>query len=309
MCADSGKWQAQKEKIADEIGEITSIWYCGVRNRNIGIQNGITNWRDPECVSSNIGMSGIRASIVDSILDINRQDVDKIRPKKIRNNMFKWKTSGNEIFVDFETMCDIFSPFSDIPEQKKTDMIFMIGVWYKQKQSTWTYKRFTCNKATYEEEYRIMDEFNEFLKEYDKPKIWYWCAENKFWSMAENRQFDRACQEGDHERMDHISKIWDLNNWADMCELFKHEPIVIKDCFKFGLKPIAKAMYKHNLISTKLESDCSSGMSAMILAHKCYQTNINPKDCRIMKDIAQYNKFDVKVLYDIISYLRKNHIK
>lgn len=308
MCADAGKWQAQKEKIADELGEITSIWYCGVRNRNIGIQNGITSWRDPKCVSSNIGMSGIRGSIVDNILDINRQDVDKIRPKKIRNNMFNWKTTGNEIFVDFETMCDIFSPFSDLPEQKKTDMIFMIGVWYKTTTSSWKYKRFTCNKATYEEEYRIMDEFNEFLKEYSNPKIWYWCAENKFWNMAKNRQLDCAIAEGDQERMDHISDNWDLNNWADMCELFKHEPIVIKDCFKFGLKPIAKAMYKHGLISTKLESECSSGMSAMILAYRCYQTNTNPKDCGIMKDIAQYNKFDVQVLHDILSYLRKNHI-
>ena len=309
MCTDSGKWQAQKEKIADEIGEITSIWYCGIRNRNIAIQNGITSWRDPTCVSSNIGMSGIRASIIDNILNINRQNVDKIRPKKIINNMFNWKTDENEIFVDFETMSDIFSPFSELPEQKKTDMIFMIGVWYKQKKSfDWVYKRFTCNKATYEEEYNIMEDFNEFLKEYNKPKIWYWCAENKFWRMAENRQFERARLERDQSRMDNISHNWDLKNWADMCEIFKKEPIVIKDCFKFGLKSIAKAMYNHGLISTKIESDCSSGMSAMIRAHKCYQTNTNPTDCEIMKDIAQYNKFDVQVLHDILSYIRKNHI-
>ena len=309
MCNDSGKWQVQKEKIADDIGEITKVWYCGVKHRNIAIKNGITSWRDPACVSSNLGIKGIRAPIIDNILDINRQSIDKIRPKKIINDMFNWKNPVNEIFVDFETICDIFSPFSELPEQKKTDIIFMIGIWYKDKDSSqWVYKRFTCNKATYEEEYLIMDEFNEFLKEYNNPKIWYWCAENSFWKKAENRQFDYATEQGNKEKINRISTGWIINDWADMCKLFKNTPIVIKDCFKFGLKPISKAMYNNGLINTKLESECSSGMSAMILAHKCYQTNDNPIDCEIMKDIAKYNKFDTKVLHDILTYLRINHI-
>ena len=94
-----------------------------------------------------------------------------------------------------------------------------------------------------------------------------------------------------------------------MCELFKQEPIVIKDCFKFGLKPIAKAMYKHGLIHTKLESECSSGMTAMVKAWNCYKDsdNSNPSTCSVMQDIAKYNKFDVSVLEDILTYLRKNH--
>jgi hypothetical protein len=315
MCHDSGKWQAQKEKIAEDIGEITSIWYCGVKNRNIGIQAGITSWKHPKCVSANIGVRGLRAPIIDSIIDINRQTIDKIRPQNIKNNLFNWKYTENEIFVDFETMCDIFSPFSELPEQKKTDMIFMIGVWYKHKQTgnnnsrptRWTYKRFTSNKATYEEEYRIMNEFNEFLKEYNNPKIWFWCAENRFWKTAENRQFDRASEEGNKEKMDHISNNWSIDNWSDMCELFKKEPIVIKDCFKFGLKPIAKAMHKHGLISTKLESECSSGMSAMVKAWRCYNESESPATCPVMQDIAKYNRFDVCVLEDILTYLRKNH--
>ena len=93
-----------------------------------------------------------------------------------------------------------------------------------------------------------------------------------------------------------------------MCELFKHGPIVIKDCFKFGLKHVAKAMKKHNLIKTELESDCSSGMTAMVKAWKCYDESSDPVNCLVMQDIAKYNKFDVCVLEDILTYLRKNHI-
>lgn len=304
MCHDSGKWEKQKEKISENIGEITNIWYCSTKHRNIAISNGITSWRDPRCTSENIGIQGLRAPVIDSILDINRQHTDKIRPKKIVNNVFDWKTTGNEMFVDFETLSDIFSPLSDLPKQKHTDMIFMIGIWYKHSNQ-WTYKRFTCNKPTYEEEYRIMDEFVTFVKEHGDPRLWYWHAENIFWCKSESRQFNLAS--GDEKKTHRISDDWKLDKWTDMCEIFKHEPIVIKGCFKFGLKPIARAMYKHKLITTTLESDCTSGMTAMIKAWKCYNDFPDPVSCPVMQDIAKYNKFDVKVLEDILTYLRKNH--
>jgi len=240
MCHDSGKWQQAKENIATDIGEISTIWNCGVKHRNIGINNSITSWHDFNCTSENIGIRGLRAPIIDSILDINRQNTDKIRPKRIKNNMFKWKKECNEMFVDFETLSDIFGSFSDLPTQKQTDMIFMIGIWYKPKvsQKKWVYKRFTCNKETYEEEYRIMDEFAIFIKEHGNPKLWYWFAENRFWNHSENRQVDLAIK--DENKTNNISDNWQLHNWADMYELFKNEPIVVKDCFKFGLNRLLK---------------------------------------------------------------------
>ena len=43
MCVDSRHWNTEKEKIADDIGEMTNIWYIGVKNRNSAIQKGITS--------------------------------------------------------------------------------------------------------------------------------------------------------------------------------------------------------------------------------------------------------------------------
>jgi hypothetical protein len=304
MCYDSGKWQQYKEKIADDIGEITKIWYCGIKHRNTAIKNGIKNWRDPACNSKNIGMGGSRGHIIDSILNINRQNIDKIRPKKIKSNMFLWRNEVPEIFVDFETLSDIFSPLNELPFQKQTNMIFMIGIWYKEyNEKKWVYKRFTCKTSTIDEELRIMKEFNSFVEEKNCPKIWYWCAEKSFWNNAYNRQIILAPNQYDKDMLSDFQ----IYNWVDMCELFKNEPIVIKDCFKFGLKPISKAMYKHGLITTKLKSDCTSGMTAMVNAYKCYDNCIDPPNCTTMNDIAKYNKFDVSVLEDILTYLRKNH--
>jgi hypothetical protein len=93
-----------------------------------------------------------------------------------------------------------------------------------------------------------------------------------------------------------------------MAHIFKQEPIVIKGCFKFGLKAIASAMKDNGLINTEMDSVCNSGMNAMITAYKYYCEKLeNNSDPDIMKDIEKYNRFDCQVLYDIISYLRKNH--
>ena len=176
MCCDSGKWQSHKHTIADDIGEISNIWYCGVKQRNIGLSKGISSWKDVRCVSKNIGVFGQRAPIIDAILNINRQDTVKIIPNNIKNNISNWKSSCNEIFIDFETLSDIFCSFEELPLQRPTDMIFMIGVYWK-RNTQWEYKSFICKKPTFDEEYRIMSEFKTFVNKQQNPKLWYWCAE------------------------------------------------------------------------------------------------------------------------------------
>lgn len=303
MCVDSGYWNNEKVKIADNIGEITSIWNIGVKNRNIAIKKGITSWRDVNCNTRIMNLNGSRACIIDAIMDINRQNVDKIRPVIIKSNMYDWKREDNELYVDFETLSDIFTDFNELPDQSCTGMIFMIGVGWSEN-GIWNYKNYICRKPTYEEEYRIMDEFANFVFERGNPKIYYWCAESRFWNCAENRQFNLA----NIEIKNHISNNWKFRGWSDLYKLFQSEPIVIKDCFKFGLKAIAKAMRKHDMISAHNDSVCEDGMSAMINAWKIYRDSENPINSDTMKDISKYNEWDVKVLWEIITYLRTNHV-
>ena len=95
-----------------------------------------------------------------------------------------------------------------------------------------------------------------------------------------------------------------------MYQIFTNEPIVIKDCFNFGLKNIAKTMKKHGLINTTLNTECNCGVSAMILAHNFYERTDKTSGVtnnETMKQIIDYNKFDVEVLYDILNYLRTKH--
>jgi len=289
MCVDSGIWNKEKENIADRLGDITSIWNCGVNNRNFALLNGIKSWRDPYCTSSNIGMNGKKAPIVDKILSINRQNKDKIWPKRLKTDISK---IGEEMFVDFETLSDVFSDFSNLPNQTPMGMIFMIGVGFIEN-GRWVYKSFTCTKPTYEEEYRIMNEFSELVKKRNNPQLHYWHAEKSFWNSAESRQIN----------LDNCKYF----QWTDLCSLFKSEPIVLKGCFKFGLKSIAKTMREHKMITSSNNSDCDSGMTATVKAWGCYQKTDKPFDSKELKDIEKYNEFDCRVLWDIIEYLRINH--
>ena len=305
MCVDSGsQWNAEKEKIADAIKDITIIWNCSITHRNTAIEKGINSWDNKKCTSETLGMRGIRAPIVDAILDINRQNKDLVRPKKIETNLHNWKEKGSEVFVDFETLSDIFSDFSELPKQEPVDMIFMIGVGWEEK-GEWVQKTLTCNSASREEEYRIMNEFAEMMRKMNSPRMFFWNADKRFWKTAENRQFDFA--QKDLKRQKRIDIKWDLSEWCDLCELFQQEPIVIKGCFKFGLKAIANALRMHGKISARIESNCDSGKKAMIDAWKCYQENTDPVNSDVMKDITLYNKFDCQALWEILSYLRKEH--
>jgi hypothetical protein len=66
-------------------------------------------------------------------------------------------------------------------------------------------------------------------------------------------------------------------------------------------------MQKHGMIKGTLDSSCDNGMSAMINAWKVYQSDKDVDASEKMKDIMKYNEFDCKVLWEILSYLRKNH--
>ena len=62
------------------------------------------------------------------------------------------------------------------------------------------------------------------------------------------------------------------------------------------------------MISTSLDTNCTSGMIAMLNAWKYYKTTNERRDETIMNDIILYNQFDCKVLYEILEYMRINMV-
>ena len=284
------KWDFEKKNISNEIGEITSVWNCGIRNRKKAFSHKIKSFYNPKCNSNTLGLKGKKGKIVDNILNINRQEEYIILPEKIKNNFGDWKNKkSNEFFVDFETLIDIFD-LSVLYEYVSNNLIFMIGVSWIEDNNI-IYKNFVCKEKSENEEIRIIKEFLSFIRKDGEPHIFFWSAEDKFWKNIQKK----------------YSKL-DLNfnlEWIDMMKIFISEPIVIKDCLDFKLKNIASCMFKHGLINTKIESDCKNGMSVLINAYNEYnKIDFNIDNNNIIKDIILYNKFDCNVICDILKYLR-----
>ena len=304
MCRDNNKWNTTKRKIAQNLGEITDVWMCGVKNREIAFSKGIKDWKNPRATSSTFGIEGVRGSIINKMLKINRQDEIKVSPSSISENIMKWKNVENEAFVDFETFSDIFSENNtDVSIQPRGNLIYQIGIGYNE--NGWKYKYFICHQPTKDEEFRIMKEFMDFINERNIKVAWYWHAEDNFWKRSCDIQFNRV--DITPENKDEII-YWNLQSrWRDLRKLFVKEQITIKGCFGYGLKNIGRTLKSMNLINTPMESECNNGKTAMIQAWKCYQKFEKPWKCGAMKDVTQYNEYDCRLLHDILVYLRQNH--
>ena len=75
MTKISSKWHSQKMDIANQIGEISSLWMCGLRERNKAFENGIKSWHDPRACSRLFGIKGDRGKIIDKMININKQNI------------------------------------------------------------------------------------------------------------------------------------------------------------------------------------------------------------------------------------------
>lgn len=305
-------WHAVKEQLAEETKELTNLWMVGPKNRAIALDAGICQWTDPNCTTQALGVTGKKTShILHEILRVNRSKKLKIIPNIIKNDIGDWKNPQDiEFFVDFETCNGVVSGIKRLPSARTETIIFMIGVGYVDPLTKkWVAKDFVVDRLTLKEEERICREFSTFISEkaaehgVNTPRCIHWArAEDSMWTDVVER----------HDPISNQWKPWAWK-WVDLLEVFKEEPIVINGCMSFGLKDVASAMKKHGFIESEWDkmSACIDGQSAMVAARKAYYTarksNISMKDIPIMKQIRQYNRVDVRVLYEILTYLRENH--
>ena len=303
-------YRSIKLELSEQINEITNIWNCGIKKRQIAHQNHIYRWTDINCTAENMGFTKNKINnTINSILDINRQNNDIIRPKKIiydRKNWIKATPNTLEFYLDFETLNSNFGSIikDNIISYHNNQFIFMIGVGYS-KNKKWIFKTFVMNTKSNDNEKKIFNQFfsyiNKIIKENNKKKAKFY-----HWSCAEPSMYNTFKQKNINTKFkDNNYSFYDLN------KIFISEPVVIKGALNFSLKTIAKAFYKYKFINSNwdLTSPCSNGLTAMILANNLYE-NIDPKDNiinqPIMKDIIYYNEIDCRILWEIHNYIKKN---
>lgn len=310
-----GEWRPLKEKIAKDNYELTTLWNVGKKHREIAINNGIYGWNDKNCCAQNIGIKGKIGQTINQIILINQEQEKKksmqklIQPEKIKCNLYDWKIKDKiELFIDFEYKNAVFDNYIVLPIADKSQLLFTIGVGYiEPKNQKWIFKHFTVEHLNEDYELKICEEFLQYLikmnKKFNMKKMKCW-----HWSPAEPTMFKNVLLK--HKI---LNTLWNKAaiQWCDMLKIFKEEPIVIQGCFNFKLKSVAKAMYEHGFISSLWEeSKITNGQNALIYTVNADQIALKQKipmiHMPIVQAVVKYNEMDVKVLQEILHYLRSH---
>jgi len=203
-------WHWKKQELAEQLNEITLVWYCGVKHRKRAHDDGITSWTDPELTPEVMGFKKRKTEaedprlgdIIGEILSINRQETDLIRPKNIQNNHRNWQGTSDkpvEIYVDFETIHSaaassaqsnvsgtVGGTFGINRNSQTGDFIFMIGVGWME-EGLWRYRNFTATHMNYASERVALNNFHTCVKGiFDRDMERREIAEPNFWDRIKS---------------------------------------------------------------------------------------------------------------------------
>jgi len=208
------------------------------------------------------------------------------------NNMIQ-----NSVFLDVEYTNDIYDDFSTFPISKDNSMLFIIGLLRIVKNEC-CYTDFTSKRLTYQEEYRILDNFLDYISNNHK--------NNKVrvtifhWSHADKYIIEKT-----------LARYPDLQKKYDPTQIIYVDLLIILkqtiDLPSYSLKYVAK-----ELLNLHYDTDCQNGLDAMcsIIQNDIMLTN-QEKDLLSLqssKDIVKYNKIDTTLLYDVLIYFIKNQL-
>ncbi len=296
-------WHNLKKQIAKNIGEITLLWNCGIKERNMAHMNNIYRWEDLN--SDLLSFKNKKKNIIDNIIRVNTSD--KII---IKDDAKKIKKEKLEFFVDFETVNSLDIDFNDIINYNKLythnlsnhGIIYMIGIgWEHPVTKQWQFASYTVNRLNAKCEKEILLEWIKYMIEVKRQFNINKNVKVYHWSKAEVIESKKAFKR---------HNIKDISiNWNDLLDYFKDNYITIKGVYNFGLKAVANSLYKHKMIKTRWADTSLDGTSAMLAAWNCEKkclNHINKKliEFKEINEIIKYNEIDCKVMWDILKLFK-----
>ena len=84
MGSAESNWATAKRQIANELKELTLLWYVGLAKRRAANAAGIYRWTDTACTAAALGITGPRLQpILQALLDINATNGPTVAPAKV----------------------------------------------------------------------------------------------------------------------------------------------------------------------------------------------------------------------------------
>ena len=204
------------------------------------------------------------------------------------NTLYTHNIIKHSIFLDVEYTNDIYDDFSTFPISKDTSLLFIIGISRVVNNES-RYTDFTSRRLTWQEEYRILNDFLNYIQN-DKPILIF------HWSHADKYIIEKS-----------------LARYPDLQEKYKFKQIVYVDLLIILKQTISLPSYSLKYVAKELlklhyDTDCQNGLDAMcniiqndiILYNK--GSNKDLLSLPSSKDVVKYNKIDTTLLYDVLKY-------
>ncbi len=291
-----------KSDLANNINEITNIWWCSYKKRQLAHSKRVFSWDNKKFNAELIDIKDLKvATTLNNILKINKSKNEILRTcDLINDNSWRYDNNIMEFYIDFET---INSNLGQIDATDTHNIIFMICIGW-DNNNIWEHKSFMINRNDDNDELNMITNMWELIEqkmtEFNK-------SDYKFihWSNAEITFYNKFLSK-------HPFNTIQSNQFKsfDLYKLFLDNNVVIKGCLNFSLKNVANAMHKNGLIETSWDksSICNNGLQAMYYAYNLYKNNnYIDENNNIMKEIIKYNIIDCKVMYEMLLYLRNNY--
>lgn len=286
-----------KRNWGEKLAEITSVWQCGIRRRQKAHSKGVYRWDDPRCTAKLMGMSGTTGQTVDRMLQLNRdtnRDVISLHSEKLLRSNFQRSEEPVELFLDFESVTDVFFDIAVPHTSFIGNLLFMAGIG-EMKNGKWDYRPFYAKTLTKKSEGEMIVAFFHHLEKYRAPVTIY------HWGRIERVELDRAMRQ--HSIMTPVDfKL------VDLCDRVRSAQLVFRGAFGFGLKAIARSLVENGAIPHSLYWKESSlirdGMDAMVQLMHRYKEGDNISKLDIMEDMESYNNTDCRMVYEVLRYTR-----
>jgi hypothetical protein len=296
-------WHEYKREIAIAIKDITLMPHCGPKVRNYARERGVTEWQNltPESIIYN------RGKLLDRIMqfvNVNKESEQAccaFPERSIQRLTRKGYIRGRpcvEFYLDFEAIGNMYDDFSQFPNASSQAMIFLIGlIVVDNVTGKCNYVSYLIDKLDHDAERVMVDKMLKDMKA-ERERHEQDFAPVYFWSNAENYMLKRAM--GPDVVQEHGLTM------VDLCKAFRESGLILPGQLGYGLKDVAKNMYRYGMIQTTWDesADVTSGLNATIQAMKTYNYRDTETRRQYFRNIIDYNYVDCKVMEEILEYLR-----
>jgi hypothetical protein len=335
-------WFGVKKNVANINKEVSLLWNCGIDSRERAWKQGIKSYMDLNLTPEILGFdkANSKYKIINQMLKL-LHDNQTNYILDTRNNFMEWQNKYEwEFFIDFETynsddvIWDEANEWDNI--YTSNQKIYMCGIsWIEPQSLSLSHKSFVIkypNSQNLKKEFDIDNDNIDNIDNAEKKINWddYIECNDELDLMNQIKKFINGFRPNNMTKNEYFNKTrlihWsgaepilfnkkiseyhlDIDeyklNWYDLLKVFKHPqyPIIIKECFGFGLKTIVKKLNELGEIDISWP-ELDDGLLSSFIARDIYSNKYEDSN-KQMYEIVKYNWIDCKVMWILIEWMRK----